>query len=57
MLLNSLCKYGKEANLRNVELFSIHTEGHAVYTEPEYEGRDVIEHFNCIILQLFFFIL
>lgn len=37
MLLDALCKYGKEASLRNIELFSIHTEGHAVYAEPEYE--------------------
>lgn len=37
-LLEPLAKYGKEANLHDVELIHIHTEGPATYAKPEYEG-------------------
>ena len=37
-LLEPLAKYGKAANLHNVEMIHIHTEGPALYAQPEYEG-------------------
>lgn len=37
-LLEAMTAFGKEARLHNVEIFHIHTEGPAVYTEPDCEG-------------------
>lgn len=38
-LLDALAEHGKHSTLRNVEMVHIHTEGPAIYTQPEYEGN------------------
>jgi len=37
-LLDALAKRGKEAQLKNVELIHIHTEGHDTVVSPEFDG-------------------
>ncbi|XP_038060988.1 4-hydroxybutyrate coenzyme A transferase-like [Patiria miniata] len=37
-LLHSLCKHGRTAGLKDVELVHIHTEGPGEQMEPQYEG-------------------
>ncbi|XP_052284514.1 4-hydroxybutyrate coenzyme A transferase-like isoform X1 [Dreissena polymorpha] len=37
-LIKAMCKHGKSANIRDVELMHIHTEGPGLYNEPEYAG-------------------
>ena len=44
-LLEPLASYGKEANLRDVEMIHIHTEGPAAYAQPEYEGLSYVKLF------------
>ena len=39
MTLTALAKHGKDARLHDVELINIHTEGPALYAQPEYEGN------------------
>ena len=38
-LVNALAEYGKKANLKDVEVIHIHTEGPGTYAKPEYEGK------------------
>ena len=42
VLLDALGRYGKAANLHDVELIHIHTEGPAVLARPEFEGGFLI---------------
>ncbi|GAB1607144.1 uncharacterized protein LOC115226527 [Argonauta hians] len=37
-LVNALAEHGKKANLKDVEVIHIHTEGPGTYAQPEYEG-------------------
>lgn len=37
-LLNALVEHGEHANLKNVELFHVHLEGDAKWTQPKYAG-------------------
>ena len=39
MTLTALAKHGKDARLHDVELINIHTEGPALYAQPEYEAN------------------
>lgn len=39
-LLSALAKHGVDAKLKDVELIHIHTEGPAIYVQPEYDGMD-----------------
>ena len=38
-LVNAMCKWGKKAGLKDVEVIHIHTEGPGEYAEPEYDGN------------------
>lgn len=38
-LLDALARRGQEAQLKNVELIHIHTEGHDTVVSPEFEGE------------------
>ena len=38
-LLEALAVRGKEAGLKDIQLFHIHTEGSDVFVEPEYDGK------------------
>lgn len=40
-LVNALAEYGKKANLKDVEVIHIHTEGPGTYAKPEYEGKQI----------------
>ena len=42
MLLEALVNFGKAANLHEVEIIHIHTEGDAIFAKPEYEGTIMI---------------
>lgn len=45
-LLEALARRGKEAQLKNIDLFHIHTEGTDVFVEPECEGKQSLNfHF------------
>ena len=39
LILDALCRHGKQSHLKNVQLFHIHTEGPALYNKPEFEGK------------------
>jgi len=38
LLVNALSEYALKSRLHNVELIHIHTEGDALFTQPEYDG-------------------
>lgn len=38
LLVDAMARYGKKANLSNVKVYHIHTEGPATYTQEEYAG-------------------
>lgn len=38
-VVEAMCKHGKNAGLRDVELMHIHTEGPGTYNKPEYKGQ------------------
>ena len=38
LLVDAMAKYGKKANLSNVKVFHIHTEGPVIYTQEDYKG-------------------
>ena len=44
-LLESLANHGKSANLKDVELIHIHTEGPGVCQQPEYHGGCLTENY------------
>lgn len=39
LLVDAMARYGKKANLSNVKVYHIHTEGPATYTQEEYAGH------------------
>ena len=41
-LLEALARRGQEAQLKNVELIHIHTEGHDTVVAPEFEGKGLL---------------
>ena len=47
-LMDALARRGQDAQLKNVELIHIHTEGHDTVVSPEFDG-------NCLDLVLFLF--
>ena len=38
-LLDALALHSKEANLKDIEMIHIHTEGPAFYNQPEFDGK------------------
>ena len=52
-LLDALARRGQEAQLKNVELIHIHTEGHDTVVSPEFEGKQFCLHPSDAVSQFF----
>ena len=51
LLVEALVEHGKESNLHNVEVIHIHTEGPALYAQPDCEGMDQELYFYVVSLR------